>query len=481
MISNFGFGLCILLFVIPSICNAQEITSVKDSTSLEFDPDLGVRVFQVDAQPEKGFNYPYLIRIPSKLRYTNAHLLVEPNNTGTATDDYSVHITSAQKLISISYPSQISEQLQLPLLIPVFPRPRTEWRCYIHALDDDCLKVNDKSYKRVDLQLIAMIKDAQALLKNNQYPVADQVIMHGFSASGTFVNRFAVLHPVMVRACAAGGVNAIPILPIAELTGNKLYYPIGISDVDALVGNSFDAEAYQQVSQFIYMGDFDRNDATLYRDAFSLEQSQLVHKLLGKEMPDRWKKVQRLFGELEINAQLVTYNATGHEIRKETIDDIVKFLSINLARERKTIKPHQHKYVEFKELKAVQVTSVLLKGDEQIPRFARNLINGQGTLTICVKDWIKGRDYKQLEEFFKNYGFDFELISPNGKKLKISKSNYLGTISKGDGSFQGFVVTLELDALKQLKTERQWRLKTADDLKKTWVINDNVFLVIPEK
>src|SRR5262249_23150518 len=37
----------------------------------------------IEASPTKGFNYPYLLRVPTNASPTSAHvLLVEPNNTG---------------------------------------------------------------------------------------------------------------------------------------------------------------------------------------------------------------------------------------------------------------------------------------------------------------------------------------------------------------------------------------------------------------
>src|SRR5438552_835280 len=75
-----------------------------------------------------------------------------------------------------------------------------------------------------------------------------------FSASAGFVNRFATLHPEAVRAIAVGAINALPMYPLEGYQGVKLPFPLGIADLKSLTGADFDAKAYGQVSQFLYMG-----------------------------------------------------------------------------------------------------------------------------------------------------------------------------------------------------------------------------------
>ena len=78
--------------------------------------------------------------------------------------------------------------------------------------------------------------------------------MNGFSASGTFANRFAILHPTVVRAVATGGVNSIPTFPTDRWEDTILRYPVGIADVREIADIEFDEAAYKKVSQYIYMG-----------------------------------------------------------------------------------------------------------------------------------------------------------------------------------------------------------------------------------
>ena len=76
--------------------------------------------------------------------------------------------------------------------------------------------------------------------------------MCGFSASGTFVNRFAALYPGIVQAVAAGGVNCMPIIPAEEYEGKQFIYPIGLSDIKGIPDIEFDFSEYT-LKFFCYM------------------------------------------------------------------------------------------------------------------------------------------------------------------------------------------------------------------------------------
>src|SRR5438876_7971689 len=61
------------------------------------------QVLRIDAQPEKGFLYPYYLYVPTELRKgkggnAKQTILVLPNNTGRADDDFAVHDDSAKQL-----------------------------------------------------------------------------------------------------------------------------------------------------------------------------------------------------------------------------------------------------------------------------------------------------------------------------------------------------------------------------------------------
>lgn len=181
----------------------------------------------IPPNPEKGFNYPYYLRISKEANKSKIkRLIVEPNNSGDVDDTLEYHMERA-KLVAIggSLASYASEMLKAPVLVPIFPRPLTDWwDNYYHTLSRDVMLKKSGEGKRVDLQLIAMIKDAQELLAKHGLKLEEKVFMTVFSTSGQFINRFTVLHLEIVKAVLHGGFTKYPT---DRLNGNKLTFPLG--------------------------------------------------------------------------------------------------------------------------------------------------------------------------------------------------------------------------------------------------------------
>jgi hypothetical protein len=458
----------------------REETPAVDSDGVKLVPAQDT-LLKTAARPAQGFHFPYYLFIPHTLaHYQDLYLLVEMNNTGTTSDDFTLHDQRAKRLAEGSYANQMARKLDVPLLVPVFPRPGAQWQMYTHSLDEETLAVTSGPLQRIDLQLIRMIRDAQALLRRNGVQVHDKVLMHGFSASGVFANRFAILHPQVVRAVAAGGVNAIPTFATASWHGTTLPYPVGIADLERLAGIRFDGNAYRQVSQYIYMGYLDRNDTTLSRDAFSEEHAQLVRTLIGADMGERWKVSQSIYCELGAAAQCVTYNGTAHTIRLEMIEDIVRFFQANTGDGFVNIEPHEYPFVEFREIKVAHVKGLYWQGDERIPEWARNLDDGRADFTIAIADWMEGQSYQQLSDFLGKVVFEFVLHAEGHEDIRIVRDFSHGTHSAGDGTFQGFMVALPPAAREEIARGVPYTLTPVhQDKEYYWEVGEGATLVRP--
>ena len=314
---------------------------VKGIEKLDLSSELLCRV---STDLTDGFAFPYYLLVPQGIDFNRpVHLLVEPCNTGPVRSFKSLE-RKTKALAAKSHATAIARELKIPLLVPVFPRPGGDrWQIYTHALDRDTLLIQEGELRRIDLQLIKMIAHAQKLLRHNNMKVNEKVFMNGFSASGTFTNRFAILHPTVVRAVATGGVNGIPTFPTDRWNDTTLRYPVGIADLKEIADVEFDETAYKRVSQYIYMGALDDNDTIPYRDAFDAVDAKLVESLIGtKMMPDRWRVSQLIYQALGIPAQFVTYEHAGHEITSEMIDDLVAFFKANSGNEIVEIVPHPY-------------------------------------------------------------------------------------------------------------------------------------------
>ena len=277
--------------------------------------------------PEKGFDNDYILFIPkgTPLRKQTV-LLVEPNNTGKLSDSMEIHKQYAIDLASVSsVGNNVSTELKIPLLVPVFPRPASQPLLYTHALDRDVMLQKNPVFKRLDLQLLAMVRDAKAVLAAMDIRVEQKFFMSGFSASGTFTNRFSFMHPDAIKALAIGGFNGKLMIPQNEINGIKLNYPIGTNDFKKITGDTFNIVVYRQIPQYIYLGRLDDNDAVQFDDAYSKAERKIINDNLGKTVQERYQECQKIYLKNEIRPVFKSYENVGHWTTANMNLDVIKF------------------------------------------------------------------------------------------------------------------------------------------------------------
>lgn len=300
---------------------------------VSFTQNTGTKTFNTDSlivvtrNPEKGFHHDYLLFIPKRTPLDKKlFLLVEPNNTGTISDSIEVHKKYAINLATVSsVGNNISTELKIPLLVPVFPRPASQPLTYTHALDRDVMLESSPGLKRLDLQLLEMIEDARNMLIAMDIQVDTKIFMNGFSASGTFTNRFSFIHPEKIKALAIGGFNGKLMIPQKEINEVKLNYPIGVNDFYELFGKTFDIDTYRQIPQFIYMGKLDENDAIQFDDAYNEDERKIINDNIGRHVQDRYLTCQKIYLENNINAIFKTYENVGHWTTSDVNLEVIKF------------------------------------------------------------------------------------------------------------------------------------------------------------
>lgn len=346
--------------------SGEEVRSESATVTLEGEETEvvdGQEPRRIDAQPDRGFNYPYYVYVPDLPVDDARPLLVDPVNTGQPSDDLDVHLESAQSKVSASHSPtrQIAQELQVPLVVPVFPRPQSEpvdSDHYVHALDDSTLSIESGTLERVDLQMLAMIEDAQERLADADYELrTDGVVLNGFSAAGTYVERFTALHPDEVLSVSAGGINGMVILPTSEARGEALPYHIGVADFEELVGEPFDPAAYADVGKYFYLGDLDGNDTIPFDDAWTSEEArQLALEVYGRDLHnDRFPFCRAVHEDEGADTVFRYYQDVGHDPRAAS-EDIVTFHERSLAGDSpEEIRPmldgypvpHLHAHVSF--------------------------------------------------------------------------------------------------------------------------------------
>lgn len=287
---------------------------------------------KVEAQTDKGFAYPYYLYIPAALREESAKnkthgLLVIPNNTGKGDDDLTVHEQNVkQKMLQIGF---AFGGLNVPVLMPVFPRPATDWKIYTHALDRDSFLTEKAEYKRFDLQLAAMIENVRERFAKENVQINEKVLLYGYSAAGMFVNRFAFLHPDKTKAVAIGSPGGWAIAPNEKFKDKALRYPIGTGDFEMVTGKKNDLKTLQNIQFFIFMGDKDDNDSLVFNDGYEEEDKNLVFELFGKTPLERWEISRKLYLDAKLQAEFKLYPDTPHKVTPEMLKDVVAFFEKN--------------------------------------------------------------------------------------------------------------------------------------------------------
>jgi hypothetical protein len=285
-----------------------------------------------------GYSFPYVLYVPAKpLTEGFPYLIVEPNNPGDAglsAEEQLVRAATAARTDDSSLGHDLADALKAPLLMPVFPRPKTdEGRSdlYTHALTREAMLVTSGPLYRLDLQLIAMADEARDKLARCGLQLDRKFVIEGFSASGMFANRFAFLHPDRIAAAAYGGTCGFLMLPVGKHTGVTLNYPLGTADYAAFAGREFDRKEFESVPQFAYGGaqETDKNDCVGNRDALSDAESALVRRLFGSGfVPDRWARTKELYGSLDSHVQIKSYPELGHvwyDGSRSVICDVTRF------------------------------------------------------------------------------------------------------------------------------------------------------------
>lgn len=320
----------IVFILISTILYFDSFAQNSGPTTIESDS-----LIVVAKNPKKGFHHDYILFVPKGTPLKKKiFLLVEPNNTGKITDSIEVHKKYAIDLASVSsVGNNISTELKIPLLVPIFPRPASQPLMYTHALDRDVMTQRTTGLKRLDLQLLEMISDARNVLTSIDIQVDPKIFMNGFSASATFTNRFSFLHPGKIKALAIGGFNGELMFPQNEINSVKLNYPIGTNDFTKLFGSDFDLDAYRQIPQLIYMGKLDDNDAVQFDDAYSDKERKIINDNIGANVQERYLACQKIYLKNNIKATFKTYENVGHWTTSAVNLEVIKFFLAILREE----------------------------------------------------------------------------------------------------------------------------------------------------
>lgn len=291
----------------------------------------------VAADPQAGFDYPYLLYRPDTQRRTARPLFVQPHNSPSSAS-YDELLTQLYRRAEGYLQPPIT--FALPGVIAGFPRTPDDGGDYVQSLALEMLDTQEKrqavatdafpaeTLHRVDRQLINMLADARDRLEAEPYALQDSVHMNGFSASGTFSARFAFLNPDRVKSISVGGSPAAPI-PFDSQDGVTLPYPLGTADYQDWVDQSFDREVWKTIDQYLYVGEEDQplpeSDQRGYYPISPRYQDR-AEEVYGKNrVTERLPFVRSIYNEVGANAEFEIYEDVGHRITPEISRNVIRF------------------------------------------------------------------------------------------------------------------------------------------------------------
>ncbi len=331
----------------------------------KFVPDDFVKKYLIEANPAKGFNIPYFLYIPTTNHQQenegfSQYLILEGTNFGYVTNYVDQYIYDNLIRGETSHVvGRLFEELHVPKVVPYLPKTcfrinhgnYTEYG-HFHALDSTVIEMKShidqieecsfnnqnsdvlgydylNSLIDIEEQIHAIVLDAQEKLNSNYWNLEEQIFVAGFSASGSYAQRYTSIYPEQVKAMFAGGMF-LPILPVDSYGGHDLIYQIGTYDHERLFGRALNVEAYNDVAKIFYMGANETIDAVGGSDTFTNEHRTIIYDIYGTEsINSRWYNAQDIFYQVGGDALFITDKAMGHEVANYTTNYIIEFFKQN--------------------------------------------------------------------------------------------------------------------------------------------------------
>lgn len=283
------------------------------------------KVEYVEADPSKGFSFPYIMLLPKKMKQ-DVKIMVECANTANYEDDgqqsfraqindakgYANYISEEQdgKKFNLPY---LYQKLSQPIIIPIIERceyarvgvirpheqdekyaeldrlgKNTEF--YPQQLGRQVMLEKAGKFAKLPEQVVAMVEDAKKKIKTmakmrfKTINIAKKSALVGFSSSSAFASRMQLICPEHFDTCISLCSGGTQPLPLAELDGKKLNYPLGVGDFEEIFGKPFNAEEYAKAKQISIVGELEPNksyDTTKKARMYDKQIRELFLKVYG--------------------------------------------------------------------------------------------------------------------------------------------------------------------------------------------------------
>ena len=272
----------------------------------------------VNTITKDGKMFPYILVYPQNIE-ENAEILVDTLNTGdseSTKNRIDVFVKGADEVSSY-----IRSKVPAPCLYVFIPKKDFSQEPYYQQLSRECFTESDREYDRCDLLVLESIKDAQKKLESlSGRKISEKIVLNGYSTSGVFAQRFAMIHPdIISKAIIGAATGSIPI-PTEDFD-----YPLGIRDFEKLFGKKFDEESYRKIQFAYYVGELEAEEKSDRKDENG--KNVPIHDMsyLTESIPeDIGRQYRSMFGtnldERFINA-IIWYKEHGYGIVSKVYKD----------------------------------------------------------------------------------------------------------------------------------------------------------------
>lgn len=304
-----------LLFVLWCIIVFQ-IAAVAESTG---------EILTSPANPQKGFHWGYALYLPKTMDVTQKlPILLTMNNEDEEESAEKLKEMVLRDLRRNYSQYGIADGVGVPMLIPLLMQGNSP--LHTRQLNREVFKLTEGPFARIDEQVLAMLQDARSQLKKRGIRTNKKFLLAGFSTPGVFAWHWAMLQPTYVLAAVVGG-HQNPMLPLEELNGVSLIYPVGTYDVKQYTGKEFNKKAWQQIPILLVSGGDDYNDPLPYNHVYSDEERIVFRRLYGDgNIQAWWRQTGEILARTAPNVRVHTYPHLGHEAVWE---DQIEFLKLH--------------------------------------------------------------------------------------------------------------------------------------------------------
>lgn len=301
---------------------SQEIQNGKD-VDLEY--TINQIPYKIKFQKpdyDKRINIPSIIAIPMT-ENAGKRVIMESNNLESVDLERILEqgIETGRRL------ARLTDNHPGVIIVPLIPSYRNA--PYFQQLSRECfeLSTDDRNY-RIDEQIVRIVDKAKEIVKKEKgIDLEDKIFLNGYSSSGVFAQRFALLHPELIDAACIGGASGSIPVPTGDLS-----YPIGIADYKGLTGKEFDMDSYSQIDFTYYVGEletqnkaetrFDEignpvpmHDMSYFDRSVPIDVGKNQRNLLGINMFDRAEKTIEILKSLGIKVKHIVIPGRSHNNR----------------------------------------------------------------------------------------------------------------------------------------------------------------------